>query len=516
MERVGRVSERWVGRPARSSTVGILVVGALLIIVLGALGPRPAGLSATPPAGAAEPGLPVVVEGDVVRTYSSDPSGVRVDPWVVWVCELEPGGPVPERVDIDAADVVAALDELIVPYYEWLSRGAYQPTYTAGGSIASGTNDPDDAISTCLPDAVASPVSAGFAGALVILDAPYEDAVGQSGHQACPSPPCVGSTTLPGNQRTIQLGAHDLFTTTTVGTPWLAETAHEIGHTIDWGHGGPDPSYRVYEPLQPGYVPIAADAPWLDGIDPALLATLDQVIEGQGFPSIEADRATLGSASVDCNTVMTSPPSTPGWSLCLLLSVLEYADLYDVMGSDPSPLTPDTYAIPPTQVFNRYAAGWLDAEEVETHAGGYAEYRVAPIDVAGTQMVVLPGSDPREYVTIEAREANEFLPGGENAGVMVHVVDQRPNACGAEICWGDSDWKTMVHGGDPWNRDQLLVPGDAVTVGGTPVAVVSANPDGTYTVGVGERPADPRPSTPRPAAPAVVATPVGRSPAFTG
>ena len=88
----------------------------------------------------------------------------------------------------------------IAPYFEWLSRGAYLQTYTAGGSIPAGTDDPDTGIGTCLADAVASPVSAGFAGALVILDAPAEDAVGTSGHQDCASPPCVGSTTLPGNQ----------------------------------------------------------------------------------------------------------------------------------------------------------------------------------------------------------------------------------------------------------------------------------------------------------------------------
>jgi hypothetical protein len=153
------------------------------------------------------------------------------------------------------------LEEQVAPHFEWLSRGAYLPTYTPGGTIDSGTNDPDTATTTCLADAVAAPASVGLAGALVIADAPIEDAVGECGHQACGSPPCVGWTTLPANQRTITLGAHDLFTTTTVGTPWYAETSHEFGHTVDWGHSGPPPSYRVREPEQPGYVLTAADAP---------------------------------------------------------------------------------------------------------------------------------------------------------------------------------------------------------------------------------------------------------------
>jgi hypothetical protein len=129
---------------------------------------------------------------------------------------------------------------------------------------------------------------------------------------------------------------------------------------------------------------------------------------------------------------------------------------------------------------------------------------------------VLPGSDPREYVTLEARAANEFLRGDENAGVMIHLVDQRPGSCGDEICWGDADWKTMVHDGSPWTRDQRLRPGDRATVGGESVEVVSLNADGTYTIRVGQPPVpDPAP-TPVPAAPAAAATPVGRSPAFTG
>lgn len=516
MERIEQISKQRVGRAARSSSVDVFGALAVVVVVLATLVLPVGGPSSGSSAGAAEPELPEVVEGDVVRVYSSDPSGVRVDPWIVWVCEVEPGGSVPERLDIDAADVVAALEAEIAPYFEWLSRGAYLPTYTPGGSIASGTNDPDDAITTCMDDAVASPTSAGFAGAVVILNAPYEDAVGQSGHQACSSPPCTGSTTLPGNQRTIQLGAHDLFTTTTIGTPWLAETAHEFGHTIDWGHAGPDERYRGHEPDETPYVPTAADAPWLDEIDPAALELLDSAIESQGLPSIQADRAALGSASVDCNEVFTKPPTTPGWSLCILLSVLAYGGLYDVMGTTPSPLSPDTERIPQTQVFNRYAAGWLGADEVAVHDGGFAEYRVAPIEVDGTQMLVLPGSDPRRYVTVEARAATPFLPGDENAGVLVHLVDQRPGACGSPICWGDSDWKTTVYDGDPWNRSQLLEPGDRTTVEGTPVEVVAAHADGSFTIRVGEPPAEPlAPATP-PLRPAAVATPVGRSPAFTG
>jgi hypothetical protein len=130
-------------------------------------------------------------------------------------------------------------------------------------------------------------------------------------------------------------------------------------------------------------------------------------------------------------------------------------------------------------------------------------------------MLVLPSSDPRRYVTVEARAPSQFLPGAENAGMMVHLVDQRPGSCGDPICWGDSDWKTMLVNGTPWSRDQLLEPGDELDVDGVPVAVVAANADGTYTVRVGPAPA-PAPTPVAPTLPAVVATPVSRTPSFTG
>lgn len=502
------------GRARRGRGIGVVgLVLALCLLVLAAPAPRGAGSWTGPAAAATGAELPLVVEGDTVRVYSSDSSGQHLDPWVVWVCHVDPGGSVPERLPLTPADVVTELEARIAPYFEWLSGGAYRPTFTAGGSIDSGSDDPATAIQNCNAPATTSPMSAGFAGAVVIADAPTDGGYGQSGHGNCASPPCPAPTTLPDNQRYLDLGAHDLFATTTVGTPRLAETAHEFGHTLDWGHAGPAVEYQVYEPEQPGYQPTAGDAPWLDDTVPALFASLDPFLTTHGLPTIEADRTALGSASVDCASV---PPAGPGHSLCLLLRLLPYGDVYDLMGPDPSLLTPDTLALPQSQVFNRYAAGWLDDDEIEVHPGGFGEYVLAPIDVAGTQMLVLPGSDPERFVTIEARRATPFFPGGVNDGVQVHLVDQGPVAEGGPLCWGDCDWKTTVQGGSPWSLNQMLGPGGTVVVDGEPVEVVSANAEGTYTIRIGNPPEGPSTtidsSTTAPASPAVV---VAR-PTFTG
>ncbi len=497
--------------------VVIGLIPLLGAVVAGGLSPDGRG-SWTDPAAASTPELPLVVAADVVRTYSSDPSGRRLDPWVVWVCRVEvggePGEPT-ERLPITPADVVAELDAHIAPYFDWLSGGAYRPTFAAGGSIDSGSADPQQAVATCQDHAAASPASVGFAGAVVITDAPIETGHGTSGQGDCPTTGCPGPRTYPDNGRSLELGAHDLFPTETYHEPWLAETAHELGHTLDWGHAGPAAEYRVYQPYTPGYQPIAGDAPWLDDIVPSLLDAFDAFLESMSLPTIEADRAALGSASVDCATTVGATVPPPGTSLCLLLSQLEYGDLYDLMGSDPSYLTPDTRALPPTQVFNRYAAGWLVDDEIEVHPGGDATYVIAPIGVNGTQMLVFPSPDPHRFVTIEARGTNPFFPGDDGHGVQLHLVDQGPYAGSGPAIWGDRSWKTTAYVGSPWNRDGIVLrPGDTVVVDGQAVEVVSVDPDGTYTIRVGTPPDDPvTPSDPSdsPSRAAVTAQPT-----FTG
>jgi hypothetical protein len=134
-------------------------------------------------------------------------------------------------------------------------------------------------------------------------------------------------------------------------------------------------------------------------------------------------------------------------------------------------------------VFNRYAAGWVPDEDVEVHGDEGDLYDLAPIGVDGTQMVVLSTSDSERYFTIEARADSPFLgagdlrPGAENTGVLLHVIDQVSGACGNDLCWGDTPWKTMMAQGTPWTFDHVLGVGESATVEGVPIRVVSLNAD---------------------------------------
>ena len=500
----------WSGRSrSRSYRVGLACVVCASVLVV-------AGLT---PSGAAVVTPPLVVNRDVVDVYSSDPSGVRVDPFIVWICAIDPGGPVPP-VALTAAEAADVLQTKITPYYEWLSAGAYRPEFTAGGSLPAGTNEAERA--DCHDAAINDAASAGFAGAVVITNAPVQNAFGQSGHKVACAPmpaPCTGSTTLPDNRRYMELGAQNVVATS-FGEADFGTPAHEIGHTLDWGHAGPPPRYQADEQAAMGGM-VDPQAPWLDDVYEGFVEVIDHglAFAFPGLPGLAAARAALGPGDVDCATAL---PPDPAFIVCVPYFNLAYGDVTDVMGTTPTPLSADTRTIPQTQVFNRYAAGWVPDEDVEVFGGHGAVYHLAPIGVHGTQMVVLPTGNDQRYFTIEARADSPFLgagdlrPGAQNTGVLLHVVDQESGACGNDLCWGDTNWKTMMAQGTPWTFDHVLGVGQSATVEGVPVQVVSLNADGTYTVQVGEVP---EPLTPAagpvvPAAP--VATPAAAVPSFTG
>ncbi len=488
-----------------------LLAGSMSVTTAGSVGAGPA------PA-------PVVVEGDVIDTYTADPGGVAVDSWIVWICAIDAGGPVPP-VAITATQAAGVLNTDVAPYFEWLSEGAYRATFTAGGTLPAGTNDAE--LANCSDAAMTAPASAGFAGAVVIVDAVTQNAFAQSGHQSCTTPPCTGSTTLPTNRRYAELAAQNILTTIAGGAD-LATTSHELGHALDWGHAGAPQPYRSDQPGQTGSTGIVdPQAPWIDDLFPGFVTWFDAAITSfiPPLPTLGSARAAVGAGPVDCSTAL---PPTPGFTICALYGSLEYGDVTDIMGTTPTPLSTDRGAIPQTQVFNRYAAGWVAPDDVETSDGTFAEYDVAPLGVDGTQMVVIRTDDSRRYFTIEARADSPFLgaarlrPGAENAGVFLHLVDQRPDACGRPLCWGDVGWKTMMAEGTPWTFDHVLSVGERTTVDGIPVEVVAHNGDGTYTLRIGEPPnVDPSgPSDPLDVdsapSPRATATPVPVRPAFTG
>ena len=83
-----------------------------------------------------------------------------------------------------------------------------------------------------------------------------------------------------------------------------------------------------------------------------------------------------------------------------------------------------------TIAINRYAAGWIDQDEVEVYPGqGKSRYVLAPPGKDGTQMLVLPLGD-EGFMTLGARVKKGYDAGLPKAGVESYFIDKRTPYCG--------------------------------------------------------------------------------------
>jgi hypothetical protein len=75
--------------------------------------------------------------------------------------------------------------------------------------------------------------------------------------------------------------------------------------------------------------------------------------------------------------------------------------------------------------FNRYRAGWIDPSDVAFYSGGIARMTLAPVGVAGTQMVIVPTGYDYSFVALDARLSSALDPIPESfEGVSAHYIEQ--------------------------------------------------------------------------------------------
>ena len=83
-----------------------------------------------------------------------------------------------------------------------------------------------------------------------------------------------------------------------------------------------------------------------------------------------------------------------------------------------------------TIALNRYAAGWIDHEDVEIYRGiGKRRYTLSPLGTAGTQMLVLKSSDDG-FMTLGARVRKGYDSGLPKEGVESYFIDAEAMNCG--------------------------------------------------------------------------------------
>ena len=366
--------------------------------------------------------LGLIADHRFARSYS-----LGTDTWEVWVCDVADGD-----LPVDAADTATLLNREITPYFSWLSGGRYRPEFVAGGVVeADLTHKSQRAGDYECEDRVAEVSEGGTQGAVIVLD--KDEVVSSGGAGRRPGSDVdgmltVSAGTFPDNGRAIRLSAETVLPVSAYCSDcrhpnhvYLDVVAHELGHALDWPHS-------------------------FGGNRPETREALRDI----GIYVDEYD-----------NPMDMISGSPPGWELRR------------------NGLVAGTIAV------NRYAAGWIDADDVAVHEGGIASYVLAPIGIAGTQMLVLPTGDSGHFISLGARAAAGYDAGIPATGVEVYRVDQRASACSPESpanpdrlkCTGSGRRTQQVP--PPPDSDQeideltdhVYGPGDQLTVGGLRVEV---------------------------------------------
>lgn len=145
--------------------------------------------------------------------------------------------------------------------------------------------------------------------------------------------------------------------------------------------------------------------------------------------------------------------------------------------------------------YHRYAAGWIEPQDVATHVEGTGIYELAPIGASGIGMVVIPTGVDGHFYTVSARRKAGFDSKLPKAGVEIYEVDQRREiACIIPESWPQT-WPCFatliriaqlpaiagVNG-----TDHVLGIDEEQTVAGFTVKVMSAS-SANWTVRIAER-----------------------------
>ena len=116
------------------------------------------------------------------------------------------------------------------------------------------------------------------------------------------------------------------------------------------------------------------------------------------------------------------PPTDSVWNPTdkWTAQVYEYDNPMDLMSGPPT----DNANIA-TIAVNRYAAGWIEPEDVSIHPGGMATYELVAPGESGTQMLVLPLGRTGVFYTLGARLGLGYDIAVPRQGVEVYHINQR-------------------------------------------------------------------------------------------
>ncbi|MGI9648499.1 MAG: fibronectin type III domain-containing protein, partial [Acidimicrobiia bacterium] len=131
-----------------------------------------------------------------------------------------------------------------------------------------------------------------------------------------------------------------------------------------------------------------------------------------------------------------------------------------------------------TLALNRYIAGWIEPEDVLV-ADGAGSFLISPLGGTGDQLLLIENGEQGWLTVVDARVRSGYDEALPEAGVSVHVLDQRAEACGSSLpCFGlsrrVSQWPAEAD-----STGHLLAEGDELVLpNGWILAVTGRTADG--------------------------------------
>ncbi len=205
------------------------------------------------------------------------------------------------------------------------------------------------------------------------------------------------------------------------------------------------PEFRITGDVKAEDRDGCVDAAWKESPD-ALLAVVTDAADGQAYGGgrlmlLSADSVvkvlrrprpsmfvvahelghTLGWPHSYGGKTEFRPPTDSVWNPTdkWTARINEYDNPMELMSGPPTSL-PNIATI----AVNRYAAGWIDPEDVRIHMGGTATYELSVPGMIGIQMLVLPTGRTGRFYTIGARLGTGHDIAVPRQGIEVYRIDQ--------------------------------------------------------------------------------------------
>ena len=352
----------------------------------------------------------VVMQSADPDPYMADPLGLVAnfgltsyrttapDRFEVWVCDEAHGS-----LDLTPENVTGLLNAELPPYYSWMSEGEYALSFVPGGYVQA--NYQQDCLTS-----VSNRSTGGNHAAIVVSTLHIDDASN------------VWSWGGPGS-----------YCWDSVSINWCHDLYPDSGREVWMG--------------------------WFTNVgvrwSPIALSSIEN-----GIGSLDNLRALnlIYTVAHEIGHTLSWPHSFTGETVNDDGTIDEYDNPMDVMSRGPTARYEDNrgWSIRPvlagTHVLNRYAAGWIQPDQVEIHPWDHVSlHAINPIGSTGTQMVIMHWSTGMFHsIGVRVQESYDSLI--QKEGVEVYLIDQSAAQCDnpyRDACWGaDRRTKPALSGAD--------------------------------------------------------------------